>query len=275
MITLIASEWERLWSRKITWLLFASIPVILFATGSYYQNLNEKLDPSRPEYAVMGNFPVLALSEQLVTVLNLFLLLLLVFSITEEYRTGQIRMVMIRSYSFAQILWSKWFSVMGIAFLFHILYFVLSYLFGAMMFDTPPKVHLFYHNAAVSSGSAFSYNIRYYGFAFLTLIAMSWVITFIAVISKTTTTAIGMSVGFLMLSYGYPVVLMTFTRGLQPSLAPEWYFLSLTEIQYQGIALALAETPKLLGFNLLVLLSYTLLFGSLAYFIFTRKDRFI
>lgn len=272
---LIASEWERLWSRKITWFLFAGIPLILFATGRYYQNLNEKLNPNRPEYAVLDNFPVLALSEQLITVFNFLLLLLLVFSITEEYRTGQIRMVMIRSYSFSQLLWAKWLSVMAVAFLFHIVYFILSYLFGAMMFDMKPELYLFYHKNPVSSGPAFTYNVHYYALAFLTLIAMSWVITFFAVISKTTTTAIGTTIGFLLISFGYPIILMTFTKGLNPPLAPQWYFLSLTQIQYQGIALFLAEIPQLVTFNLLVLLGYTLFFGSLAYFIFTKHDRFI
>ncbi|SDW80686.1 ABC-2 family transporter protein [Marininema mesophilum] len=275
MISLIASEWQRIWSRKITWILFAAIPLVLFVTGHYYQGLNDNLKPDSPEFALMDNFPILALAEQLLSVFNMTLLLLLVFSITEEYRTGQLRMVMIRSYTFTQLFFAKWINVMIIMFLFNAFYFLLSYAFGSWMFDSSSHLMLFLHDDPVSNTSALLYNLRYYGFAFLTLIAISAVITFFAVISQTTTTAIGLTLGYLLVSVGYSQFLHTFTQGLKPAINPAWYFLSLTEIQYQGIALALADEPKLLFFNAGVLLVYTLIFGTGAYLLFTKKDRFI
>ncbi|SFT00812.1 ABC transporter permease [Marininema halotolerans] len=275
MMALISSEWQRMWSRKITWILFAAIPLVLFVTGHFYQGLNDHLASNSPEYTLMDNFPVLALSEQLMTVFNMALLLLLVFSITEEYRTGQIRMIMIRSYTFTQLFFAKWITVMIIMFLFNTFYLFLSYGFGSWMFDNASQLMLFYHDDPVSSSTALLYNLRYYGFAFLTLIAISAVITFFAVISQSTTTAIGLTLGYLLVSFGYPQILQTFAQGLKPALNPAWYFLSLTQIQYQGIAMALAQEPKLLLFNTGVLLVYTLAFGTGAYLIFTKKDRFI
>jgi ABC-2 type transport system permease protein len=275
MIALITSEWERLWSRKITGSLFALIPVILFATGHYYRGASQGMTPDNPAYPTLDNFPVLALAEQLMIGFHLVLLLLLASSITEEYRTGQIRMVMLRSYSFSQLLFAKWLTVMGVMFLFHGCYLVLSYVFGAWMFEGSSQLFLFYHDEPVSSGPAFSYNLRYYAIAYITLIASSLIITFFAVIAKSTTAAIGTTIGFLLASFAYPVILQKLAATMEPPPAPHWYFLSITQIQYEGIALALAQVPKLVIFNAGVLLTYALIFGIAAYLFFTRKDQFI
>ncbi|WP_142506384.1 ABC transporter permease [Melghirimyces algeriensis] len=275
MMALIASEWERLWNRKITWFLFAMIPVILFVSGQYYQKSNQGLTPENPAYAVLDNFPVLVLAEQLMIGFNLMLLLLLVFSVTEEYRTGQIRMVMIRSYSFSQLLFAKWLTVMEVMLLFHVTYLILSYGFGAWMFDSTSQLLLFYHDEPVSHGPAFFYVLRYYALAFVTLIAISSIMTFIAVISQSTTTAIGGTIGFLLVSAGYPTILQKFAQTMEPRPDPHWYFLSITQIQYEGIALALAPHSRFVLFNTGVLFAYAFIFGVAAHLIFTKKDRFI
>ncbi|SFT00611.1 ABC transporter permease [Marininema halotolerans] len=275
MISLIASEWGRLWSRKITWLLFAILPILLLITGNHYLGENDGITPGNPGFTAWDSFPVMALSNQLMTVFNMILLLLFVFSITEEYRTGQLRMVMIRSYSFSQLLIAKWITVMGIMLLFHGLYFLLSYVVGGLFFDSSPHLFFPYYQDPIGGGPALTYTIRYFALAFLTLVAVSWLITFFAVISQSTTTAIGITLGFLLISFGYPQILQTFTKGLNPPLDAKWYFLSLTQIQTEGIALALGQTSKFLTFNGGVLFVYAFAFGTAAYLFFTKKDRFI
>lgn len=277
MMRLMASEWERIWCRKITWVLFALIPVVLIATGYKYQNFNQNLSPQSPAYSFLDNFPVLALSSgyQLVILFNLVLLILLVFSITEEYRSGQIRMVMIRSYSFAQLLLAKWLTVIGVIFLYLGCYMILSYVVGAWFFESSSQLFLLHYENPVSGGPAFSYVIRYYAIAFLTLVVVSIIVTFFAIVSQTTTTAIGVVAGFFLASFAYPAILKTFSIGLEPPLDPAWYLLSINVIQQEGIALLLADKPKFPFFIMKTLLGYTVLFGISAYLSFTRKDRYI
>ncbi|MBN2907959.1 ABC transporter permease [Polycladomyces sp. WAk] len=274
MIRLWISEWERLWSRRITWILFFSIPLVLWVTGKYYLGKNAHLSPSSPEFTVMDNFPTMALAEQLITFFNVVVLMLLVFSITEEYGTGQLRLIILRACSFRQIFFAKWLAVMGTVGLFQVAYFLESYLIGAWMFPFTGRTRLFLHAGWASSGQAFSYHIRYYLIAFATLVVISAVMMFFAVISSTTTTAMGLSVGFLMISIAYPYVLFVFTRGLNPPLSPKWFFLSLTHIQYQGIARMLAEKPDFVGWNFAIMAVYGVFFTVMAYGIFTRQDRF-
>lgn len=277
MKRLIISEWERLWNRKITWLCFIFILPVLLATARYYLGRNETLSPKEVEFSTVAKFPVLALSEQLMTVFNLVLLLLLVFSVTEEYRTGQLRMVMIRSYSFAQIFFAKWVTVLGTLLLFHITYFIGSYVVGSLFFPHNDNVLLFLHSTPSTFQEAMIYNVQYYAIAFLTLVAMSCVVLFFTVISSTTTTAIGTTIGFLLLSLVYPSLFQTFTYGLEPSPSPKWNFLSLTQIQYEGITALLAENPNqtMVVFAMEIFFLYCFIFGIAAYVLFVKKDRFI
>ena len=56
----------------------------------------------------------------------------------------------------------------------------------------------------------FIYNLKFYGLAFLTLVAMSSVLFFIALISHTTTTTLGIGIGFLFISICYPNIINLF-----------------------------------------------------------------
>jgi ABC-2 type transport system permease protein len=272
---LCAAEWERLWCRKLTWLIFAAIPVLLVFAGRYYVKQNATLPTTSPEYTVVANFPVMSLSEHLMTVFNLIVVVLLVVMVTEEYRSGQLRMVMQRAISFGQLFWAKWLVLLAAVCVFVGVYFVGSHVVGFVLFDNPPTSALFYHDGMVSGGEAFSYNIRYYMLAAASLVAISSVMLFIAVIAQTVTTAVGGGLAFLLVSFGYPFLVHMFGQGLQPPLLVKWQFLSLTQIQYEGIAVMLAEHPHLVGWNAAVLAGYTVVFAAGAYLWFVKRDRFV
>lgn len=275
MKSLLASEWERLWSRKITWCFLFFIPLVVLTTAFYYQDVNEKLDISQVEYAHLYKFPVLALSEQLITFFNIVLICFLAFSITDEYRTGQIRMVLLRAYRFRNILLAKWLTILGTVFLFILFYLLCCYGIGALFFPIVSKSTWFYMDRLITPPEMFLYTIQYYGIAYGTLIVISAVFLAISVLSHSTTTAIGLSIAFLLASMAYPTILYTFTRGMNPPISEGWYFFSLTEIQFRGIARMLGEKVRLIGLQVTILLSYFLTFTSIAIAYFIRKDRFI
>ncbi|WP_044641198.1 ABC transporter permease [Risungbinella massiliensis] len=274
MKQLIRAEWERLWKRRITWIIFALIPVGLFAAATYFQKQNEVTSVDLAQYAFAGNFPVLGLAEMLFTLFNAILLVFITLLITEEYRSGQLRMVMIRTYSFRKILLAKVIVLLLFVLSFFVVYFCLSYSIGFVMFDSPEMYHLFYHDQLVTLQDGLLYNLLFYGVSYLTVVALICVLVFIAVISKTTTTAIGGGLSFLLISFSYPMILEYFSRLLEKAVYMKIFFSSIPMIQWQGITMMLAESPQLIGWNLTVLGCYIVIFSLATLLVVRRKDSF-
>lgn len=275
MKQLILSEWERLWKRKTTWLLLCAIPVILMASATFLSKQNQTFTPDLPQYTVAWNFPVLGLSEMLITVFQGVIIIIVAFTVTEEYRTGQLRLVLIRSYSYPKIIFAKYTVTVGTVLLFFIIYFILSYLFGMFMFPAPDHLPLFFHEESVTTLGAFVYSLKFYGIACTTALAMVSVMFFIAVMSRTTTAAIGSGIGFLLFSLAYPNILSYFETFIGKAMYVKLFFTSIPMIQWQGITLMLAEHPILVGWNFSVIGAYTLLFAWLTRVVIQKKDIFI
>ncbi len=88
---LVRSEWERLWAKKVTWLCFLMIPVMLLGAAKYHLKHNQEVERIAVDYTYANSFPVLALSEMLMSICNLVLLVLIVLVFAQEYHSGQIR----------------------------------------------------------------------------------------------------------------------------------------------------------------------------------------
>ncbi|MCY6355912.1 ABC transporter permease [Clostridium sp. ZS2-4] len=279
MKELFISEWERLWSKKITWFCFFSIPLILMGTLKYYLKKNITIPHTSPEYTTFLNFPSVAMQEQLITVINILALLFIVLSVTEEYRSGQLRMVMIRTYSFTKIVVAKYLVVLSTLLLFLICYFAASVAFGYMFLPKTQTVMFFFIKHPFMLKAALMYNIKYYMIAFLTLAAISAFYMFISMISKTTTIAVALNVGFLIFSAMYGYIIQIFSKILISVMSVEAIrksmFLSLIEIQYQGICILLSGKFYLTFWILSVLGGYIALFSTLLYFLSRRKDNLI
>lgn len=275
MKALILVEWKKFWKRKVSLLLLAMIPVMVFFSAKYIQQQNLNYSPETPQYAVFANFPILGLAEMLMTAFNLFIIVIVGMIVTEEYRTGSLRMVLIRSYSFRKIILAKFFVLVGLLFLYLALYLLVSYCFGYFMFSNPETYVQFYYYEHFSVTEGFIYNLKFYCIAFFTLVAISSVILFIAVISPTMTSAYGFSVGYLLLCFAYPNFIQLFQPILENDTIYKIFFSSIPMVQWEGITLLLAETPHYTGWILFILLIHILLFHSLLFFVTRTKDIFI
>ncbi len=275
MKRLIQCEWERLWRRKTTWLLFMSIPVILIAAASFLRSQNKIVSDDLPQYTVAWNFPILGLSEMLITAFQAIVLIIVVLMVTEEYRTGQIRMILIRSYCYTEIMIAKFIVASLTIFLYFVVYLLISQLLGMILFANVKQFPLFYHQQLVNAFDGLIYNFKFYGIAFITALAILSVMFFIATISRTTTSAIGVGIGFILLSLVYPIILQFFHNLLDETLYAKLHFISIPMIQYEGITLMLAEKPYFVSWNFFVISSYILLFTCLTFFITRRKQSFI
>lgn len=117
---LFKSEFERIWKRKLTWICFILIPLAIAGASKYYLNNNYKHTIQSPEFVSFGNYSFMVFQEVLITLFNIFTILFVCSSITEEYRNGEIRLVMIRGYSFKEIFFAKIASIITTLFIFFI-----------------------------------------------------------------------------------------------------------------------------------------------------------
>ncbi|MFJ7973671.1 ABC transporter permease [Psychrobacillus sp. NPDC096389] len=275
MKRLLRSEWERLWSRKTTWFSFFSIPIILLGSAKYLLSQNEMLSTNLAQYTNAWNFPILGLSEMLITAFQGIILIIVVLTVTEEYRTGQIRMVLIRSYSYTEILLAKFIVSLGTILLFFFTYFIVSNFLGVIIFSTPKEFPLFFHEDLATILDGMIYNLKFYGIAISTVVAMNSILFFIAVVSRTTTTAIGSGIGFLLFSLLYPHILPYIKDLIGEVLYMKLFFTSIPMIQWQGITLMLAEKNYWMGWNFSVIGIYTFVFACLTMLMTKKKDSFI
>ncbi|MDR0270902.1 MAG: ABC transporter permease [Paenibacillus sp.] len=280
MIALLHSEWERLWKRKIAWLFLIAIPLIILATAKYYIGHNLAIPSGSPEHTTAENFPVMAMIEQLIVVFNVVALVLLTLSFTEEYRSGQLRLIMLRAYSSRQLFWAKCLAFALMMALFFLIYLLVAVAAGYMFFESSSRQVLFYYDRSISNGEMILYTLRYYGMAYATIVGMASVFIGIGVAARSSTAAIGLGMGVLLCSLAFPLLFEMANRVLGLGLPHMLRYLSLTEIQFSGIAVMMsgAKAIKAMhpgGWMACILSSYIAVFTAAAHLIFTKSDRWI
>lgn len=110
MKQLFLSEWKRQWSKLTTWICV--IAIMLYVTTSFCMKMNGKIPRGTEKPINAGNFSVYAIIEKLLDSVNLsgfnaVIIMFVVLCISEEYITGQLRMVIIRSYTASKIFIAK------------------------------------------------------------------------------------------------------------------------------------------------------------------------
>ncbi|MCM3761416.1 ABC transporter permease [Alkalihalobacillus oceani] len=274
MKALVRSEWERLWRRKSVWLLFGLIPVMLIGAASFLTRENEKLSSISPQYTVLWNFPVMALSEMLFTAFQGVILVVVTLLVTQEYQERSIRLILMRSFSNLEIILAKYFTAFAVITLFFAAYFVGSYGVGTFFFSSPKELALFYHDGMASPYAGFLYSLKFYTLAWLTSIAVLSTLFSFACLSRTTTGAMGTGISFLFLSFAYPYLLSFFDKVIGNELFLKLFFTSIPMIQWQGITYMLAENSSMVMWNMGVLASYIVFFSCATLLVMKKNDFF-
>ena len=267
MRRLVISEWRRLWNKKITWLVLLLIPFIVGISVPYYLQKNENIDSSSAEFTSFGNFPIMSISEQLISIFNLVVIWLVVSIVTEEYHSGQLRLVLLRAYNFKQIFTAKFLTALLALAVYLITFFIFSYGFGFIFFPNVESISLFHYANPVSFAEAFLYSVAYYAVVWLTLVAMVCVMLLFAVVCKTPIIALGIGTGFLIFSLMFPNIVENASGN---SILE---FFSITQIQWQGIVLMLHEIPALLNYGG-ILVGYIVIFYMISRLFFVKMDQF-
>ncbi len=270
MKQLFLSEWQRMWNRKSTWLCFGAVPIMLVMFVKQYLKANLKLTSFDAKYVAFLNFPSTVLRTHLIMFFNIIVILLIIMSVTSEYRSGQLRMVMIRAVSFGDIIKAKFLVIVSVIFLLLTSHLVISSVLGYLFFPHE-KVKFRTYNYPFTVSEGILYNLKYYIIAFITLVAVVAVIMVICINCKTTTGAVGGSLTFILASATYPTMCYLFLNKINETID----FSSLISIQDHGILSILEQKPEYVGLIIFVIALYIVVFSLIAFNLFNDQDCYI
>lgn len=273
MFNLIDCEWKRIWSKKSTWLCFFISPIIIIIIGKRYLDVNKIMEITSAQFASFYNFPIIAIQKNLMITFNLMIIFLVVLSVTAEYKSGEMRMILTRSIKKKYIFIAKYIVVMSIMALFVLAYLIESYIIGYFMFPKIEDVAVFNHSNLFSGIECFKYILKYYFLSYVTLIAIGAVFFLIAYISKSVVIAIATSLGYLITSFIYSKVIELLAMyDYGPLILKKLQLLSLRHIQFKGIVLLLGENNFLNKYILTIIIIYLTVFFSMCYFIYKKEN---
>lgn len=273
MRQLFISEWQRVWNRKSTWISFMLIPIVLVAIIKHYIKSNALITSDNLKYVSSYNFPSRALNDESIVIFDIIMIVLVIMSITSEYREGKLRMVMIRSFSFGEIFKAKYLVVLSTAALLLFTNFIFSTFLGYLALPNQGVKFSYYLRKFTVSESVL-YNIKYYIIAFVILAAVVSVIMCIATICKTTIGALAGSLVFMLVSTILPDLCSVFISKV-PGIYEFMNNSFLTSIQYGGIDVLLSQTHQGVGVMLTSVGFHIVVFYLIAFYLFSDEDCYI
>ncbi|OAA89315.1 ABC transporter permease [Clostridium ljungdahlii] len=270
MKQLFISEWQRLWNRKSTWISFMLIPLVIIAAIKHYIKIDALITTNSPKYVSCLNFPSAILRNESILFFDVIVILLIIMAVTSEYREGQMRMVMLRSFSFSEIFKVKYLVTLSTVFLLLITNFILSSFLGYLALSKQ-EVKFPYYSNKFTINESMIYNIKYYVIAFLVLAAVISVIMCISMMCKTTIGTLSASLAFILVSIILPEI-FSFLMDNTSQIYNILYFSFITRIQYIGIETLLAQTPQQVGIIFTSIAFHIIVFYLIAHSLFSDQD---
>lgn len=225
--------------------------------------LNHNLAPNG-EYAIWS---FVQDASSLIQLAGLFTIIVAAGIVASEFNWGTIKLLLIRPTSRVKILLAKYTTVISFALLMHTLLFAFSALVGWIAFGNPEQAtpYLNYFDGKVTEESMIFHLIKFYGLNSISMIMLSTMAFMISAVFRNSSLAIGLSI-FLMFTGAQ------FTNLI--AMKFEWakyiLFANTDLMQYfEGMPLVEGMT---LSFSVLMLVAYFVLFHSLAFFVFKKRD---
>lgn len=261
MITLFISEWERLWTKRWTWLLVLAIPGLAYMTASYFESLQVDHDTLSQLFVLSG------LRNNLYFPVNIIMSALAASIFTEEYRGGQLRYVFLRHFTRRQIFVSKLLLIFVCIVLMLIL-FAVSLIVTGYFFHFNNNISLNY------SFEALNYTLIYYGWAFISLLGISSLFIFISMYSKNVTYAIGGCMLYILASLlldGTVIQLAALVSDI-PLLELSITYSLVPFLQHTGLNEVIDGNTKAIVAILSVVVAHLIVFLWGAYHRFVKSD---
>lgn len=272
MINLFKSEWTRLYSKKSTWICFISIPIMLIVFTNHYLKINATLKASNPQFIQSYKFPIEILQSYSMVIFDIISIMLIVLFVTDEFRSGAIRMVVLRPIKKINLFYAKFLVIIITLTGMLTAYFLLSYIIGFIAFKGTSNISLNYFKHSLTANEVVMYSLKVYLLELLSLIAICSLIFFVSTISKTITIAFGANLGIIVVGFIFSPMLGLLTHKNNINLIKLQWLISIPKMQMDGIQAILGESSHLFFYGVGVLLSYGILFFLINYFIYKKSD---
>jgi len=206
-------------------------------------------------------------ASSLIQLAGLFTIIVAAGIVASEFNWGTIKLLLIRPTSRAKILLAKYTTVISFALLMLTLLFVFSTIVGWVAFGMPEQAipYLNYFDGKVTEESMIFHLIKFYGLNSISMIMLSTMAFMISAVFRNSSLAIGLSI-FLMFTGAQ----FTNLIAMKFDWAKYILFANTDLMQYfEGMPLVEGMT---LTFSVLILVAYFVLFHSLAFFVFKKRD---
>lgn len=257
MKTLIHCELIRLWQRKWLWLVVLAAPFLAYTTGKYLLWIDSDISSSV--------FLIVGLHQNLYLICDIVVATLIAAVYTEEFRDGQLRLLFLRRFTRGQIFFSKLLVIYFTIFVLLILLGVSLGIVGALQFPQEEISQL---------PLAFRYAIQYYFLAYMSLVGISSLFSFIAMYSKNVTYAIGTCVAYILavlLLDGLYLKFASLFSGFS-YMHDLFAYLLIPYMQYTGLDASLSGASSTNWAIFTILIVHVTLFTWIAYRRFVADD---
>lgn len=216
-----------------------------------------------------GAWQFVADNAGLLSVVSLLTIIIAAGIIAHEFRWGTIKLLLIRPISRTKILLSKYISVLLFALFTLLFVLILAWITGAIIFGVDGVnphmlVYDYYNDSGYRLVSVFSEIISGYGYGLVNLVMMSTFAFMISAVFRNSSLAIGVAI-FLMM--GGNMIVGIF----QDKPFAKYILFANTDLKQYADGYVMIDGMTL-GFSIIVLIVYYLIFMLLSWAVFTKRD---
>lgn len=205
-------------------------------------------------------------NQNLISIISLFTVIVAAGIVANEFKWGTIKLLLIRPISRTKILFSKYTSVLVLAGTMLVFLYIFSFIVGLALFgmDSLSQPYIFRQNGEIQQAPIFLHTVSQYILSSVNLLMMATFAFMISVVFRNSSLAVGVAI-FLMMA-GTPLVLFLSTKEYA-----KYILFANTDLRmyFEGQPILDGQT---LGFSLIVLAVYYVIFMFLSWFVFKKRD---
>lgn len=205
--------------------------------------------------------------SQAIEFIGLFTIIIAASIVASEFSWGTIKLLLIRPIKRGKILASKYLTVLLFGVFMLSVMFIYSALLGAVLFGLPENSvpYLNYYNGNITEQSMFVHLLITYGLKSVNMLMLATMAFMISAAFRNSSLAIGLSI-FLLFMGGH----LTSLISMRFDWAKYILFANTNLLQYfEGTPMIEGMT---LGFSIIMLIIYFLLFQAIAFYVFKKRD---
>jgi ABC-2 type transport system permease protein len=260
LLNLILNENMKIYRRIRTWILVAILLVIeglAFFLNYYHQPLGHSVWEG-------ANF-----ASNLIIVALFLAVIIAADSVAGEFSGGTIKLLLIRPASRAKVLLSKYISVLLFLLFLLMVLLVTSLIVSAIMFgfNSSTGMHSYLGKDGVQHEiSWMAQTFRNYGFGSINLIMILSMAFMLSTVFRSSAIAISISIVSIFVGGIVGALIMRF------SWAKYYLFFNTDLSVYLTDQVPVPGSGMTLGFSIIVLLIYFIIFNGLSWFVFKKRD---